>query len=36
VNAIEKLVKLKQQGFLTNDEFLQAKAKLLGSLSKNN
>lgn len=29
VNGFEKLVKLKQQGFLTADEFEQAKAKLL-------
>ena len=29
VNALEKLVKLQQQGFLTTDEFEQAKAKLL-------
>lgn len=28
VNALEKLVKLQQQGFLTADEFEQAKAKL--------
>lgn len=28
VNALEKLVKLRQQGFLTEDEFNQAKAKL--------
>ena len=28
VNALEKLVKLQQQGFLTTDEFEQAKAKL--------
>ncbi len=28
VNALEKLVKLQQQGFLTKDEFEQAKAKL--------
>lgn len=28
VNALEKLVKLRQQGFLTADEFEQAKAKL--------
>jgi len=32
VNAIEKLVKLQQQGFLSADEFAQAKAKLLASL----
>jgi hypothetical protein len=32
VNAIEKLVKLQQQGFLSPDEFTQAKAKLLMSL----
>ncbi len=32
VNAIEKLVKLQQQGFLTADEFAQAKTKLLASL----
>jgi hypothetical protein len=34
VNAIEKLVKLQQQGFLDDDEFIQAKAKLLGNVSK--
>ena len=34
VNALEKLVKLQQQGFLTADEFAQAKAKLLDSLNK--
>ncbi len=34
VNAIEKLVKLQQQGFLDDDEFMQAKAKLLGNVSK--
>lgn len=28
VNALEKLVKLRQQSFLTADEFEQAKAKL--------
>ncbi len=33
VNAIEKLVKLQQQGFLSTEEFEQAKAKLLASLS---
>ncbi|MCW8832073.1 MAG: SHOCT domain-containing protein [Colwellia sp.] len=32
VNALEKLVNLKQQGFLTADEFAQAKAKLLKNL----
>lgn len=32
VNALEKLVALKQQGFLTADEFAQAKAKLLKNL----
>ncbi len=32
VNALEKLVALKQQGFLTTDEFAQAKAKLLKNL----
>jgi len=32
VNALEKLVKLKQQGFLTPEEFSQAKAKLLKNL----
>lgn len=32
VNAIEKLVKLRQQGFLSAEEFAQAKAKLLASL----
>jgi len=32
VNALEKLVKLKQQGFLTEEEFSQAKAALLKSL----
>ncbi|NQY50452.1 MAG: hypothetical protein HRT50_15375 [Colwellia sp.] len=34
VNALEKLVKLQQQGFLSSDEFSQAKAKLLDSLNK--
>lgn len=34
VNALEKLVKLQQQGFLSTDEFSQAKAKLLDSLNK--
>jgi len=33
VNAIEKLVKLQQQGFLSADEFAQAKAKLLDRLN---
>ena len=32
VNALDKLVKLKQQGFLTSDEFNQAKDKLLKDL----
>lgn len=32
VNALEKLVNLKQQGFLTQDEFAKAKEKLLQSL----
>lgn len=32
VNALEKLVSLKQQGFLTQDEFTKAKDKLLESL----
>ena len=32
VNALEKLVSLKQQGFLTQDEFTKAKDKLLQSL----
>jgi len=32
VNAIEKLVTLQQQGFLSPDEFSQAKAKLLKNL----
>jgi hypothetical protein len=32
VNALEKLVQLKQQGFLSLEEFTQAKAKLLNSL----
>jgi hypothetical protein len=32
VNAIEKLGKLQQQGFLSDDEFSQAKAKLLARL----
>jgi len=32
VNALEKLVTLKQQGFLTEEEFSQAKATLLKSL----
>jgi|GEM_PF-771520 len=32
VNALEKLVKLKQQGFLDAEEFAQAKAKLLKNL----
>jgi hypothetical protein len=32
VNALEKLVSLKQQGFLTLEEFDQAKAKLLKNL----
>ena len=34
VNALEKLVELQQQGFLTADEFGQAKAKLLTSLNQ--
>jgi len=34
VNAIEKLGKLQQQGFLSVDEFSQAKAKLLENLNK--
>ncbi|GAW94995.1 MULTISPECIES: SHOCT domain-containing protein [Colwellia] len=34
VNALEKLVKLQQQGFLSADEFSQAKAKLLDCLNK--
>jgi hypothetical protein len=32
VNALEKLVHLKQQGFLSLEEFTQAKAKLLNNL----
>ena len=32
VNALEKLVNLKQQGFLSNEEFSKAKAKLLKNL----
>ncbi|MCJ8321083.1 MAG: SHOCT domain-containing protein [Colwellia sp.] len=32
VNALDKLVKLKQQGFLTDDEFTKAKEKLLRNL----
>ena len=32
VNTLEKLVELKQQGFLDEEEFIQAKAKLLNSL----
>ncbi len=32
VNALEKLVSLKQEGFLTAEEFAQAKAKLLENL----
>lgn len=32
VNALEKLVNLKQQGFLTMDEFTKAKEKLLKSI----
>jgi len=32
VHALEKLVKLKQQGFLSTEEFSQAKAKLLKDL----
>ena len=35
VDALEKLVNLKQQGFLTLDEFNQAKTKLLQDLYKN-
>ena len=35
VNALEKLVNLKQQGFLSTDEFDQAKAKLLKDLFDN-
>jgi len=34
VNALEKLVELQQQGFLTADEFELAKAKLLTSLNQ--
>lgn len=34
VNAIEKLVTLQKQGFLNDDEFGQAKAKLLGTVSR--
>ena len=34
VNEIEKLVKLHQQGFLSVDEFTQAKARLLASFNK--
>jgi len=34
VNALEKLVKLQQQGFLTADEFELAKSKLLTSLDQ--
>ncbi|KGJ97588.1 SHOCT domain-containing protein [Colwellia psychrerythraea] len=34
VNALEKLVKLQQQGFLTAQEFEQAKTKLLHSLNE--
>lgn len=35
VNTLEKLVNLKQQGFLTSQEFSQAKAKLFKSLLDN-
>lgn len=34
VNALEKLVKLRQQGFLTQEEFTTAKENLLRSLSE--
>ena len=34
VNALDKLVKLKQQGFLTDEEFTKAKEKLLKDLIK--
>jgi hypothetical protein len=34
INALEKLVNLKEQGFLTTDEFSQAKEKLLKDLFK--
>tara|TARA_B100000809_G_scaffold27182_1_gene23721 strand:- start:827 stop:1039 length:213 start_codon:yes stop_codon:yes gene_type:complete len=34
VNALEKLVKLQQQGFLTVNEFEQVKTKLLTSVNK--
>ena len=34
VNALEKLVNLKQEGFLTEDEFLKAKENLLKDLFK--
>ncbi|MBU2894598.1 SHOCT domain-containing protein [Colwellia sp. D2M02] len=36
VNALEKLVQLNKQGFLSADEFAQAKAKLLSSLIDTN
>ena len=32
VNALEKLVNLKQQGFLTQEEFVKAKDNLMQSL----
>jgi len=34
VNALEKIVKLKQEGFLSDNEFQQAKQKLLSDLAK--
>ena len=33
VNALEKLVELRKQGFLTQEEFTEAKKNVLGSLS---
>ena len=32
VNSLDKLIELKQQGFLTDEEFVMAKIKLLSTL----
>jgi hypothetical protein len=36
INALDKLVNLKQQGFLTDEEFSLAKAKILSDMTSNN
>ena len=35
INALDKLVNLKQKGFLTDEEFSLAKAKILSDMTSN-